>query len=246
MKKSRNRLTPILVIILIILIWILAVTIIYKMVKNGTFIGSRKLKLNDDLVQELYSYVTDEDIVLYSNGKYDINSLPSDYIFSKATKFMTIEDIEFLDNNNFIISYESLDGAIKTAFGPDIKYDLSNINTQVKTYIETEEEYKLVLDVKYNSKTKEYYGTYTTTGKKDEVIIKKELVEASKDDYVNLKVGYIFYKYSDNKYKICNDINCSRVLKEVSTIDDYTDYDSYVTISLKKASDEVYYYYKNS
>ncbi len=242
MSKSRNRVTPILVFILIVLIWILVALIIYKAMSNGVF--EKKLKLNDDLVQELYSYVTDEDIILYSSNKYDINSLPSEYIFSKATKVMTLEDIE-LSNNQFTIDYDSLDGAIKTTFGPDIKYDLSNINGEVQTYLETEEEYKIILNVKYDSKNKKYYGTYSTTGKENEVKIKKSLVSATKGEYVNLKVGYVFYKFDNDKYKICSNEKCERVVKEVENIDDYK-FDSFVNISLKKASDEVYYYYKNS
>ena len=54
MKASRNRLTPFLVIILIVLIWILVSLILYKLMRNGTFSNVKRLKLDDDLVQELY------------------------------------------------------------------------------------------------------------------------------------------------------------------------------------------------
>ena len=55
----------------------------------------------------------------------------------------------------------------------------------------------------------------------------------------------MFYKFDNDKYKICSNEKCERVVKEVENIDDYK-FDSFVNISLKKASDEVYYYYKNS
>ncbi len=243
MKASRNRLTPFLVIILIVLIWILVALILYKLMRNGTFSNIKRLKLDDDLVQELYSYITDEDIIIYSDHEYDLNTLPATYIFSKATRFMTIEDVEFTTNKQFKISYESLDSAIKTAFGPDIKYDLSKLNDTIKTNLELND-HKLLFKVKYDSVSNSYIGTYEEVTSPTPVLINHKLVMATKNDTVNLKVGYVFYKSGD-KYQICDDYNCQKIVKEVDSLDNY-DYEQFITVSLKKASDEVYYYNSNS
>lgn len=243
MKASRNRLTPFLVIILIVLIWILVSLILYKLMRNGTFSNVKRLKLDDDLVQELYSYITDEDIIIYSNKEYQLDNLPDTYIFSKATRFMTIEDVAFTNNKQFKISYESLDGAIKTAFGPDIKYDLSKLNAEIKTYFELND-HKLLFNVKYDSTSNSYIGTYTEIIIPDSVLVHHELIMATKNDTVNLKVGYIFYKQGD-RYQICDDYTCQKIIKEVDNLDNY-EYDKFITVSLKKASDEVYYYNSNS
>ena len=242
MKKSRNRITPMLVIVLIVLIWILIACIIYKLTKNGT-IGVKRLKLEDDLVQELYSYTTDDDIFLYTKSEYSIENLPSEYIFSKASRFMTLEDVELNETSKqFVITNECLDSAIKTAFGPDFKYDLSQLNSSVKTEFELNE-HKLLFNVKYDSATKNYIGTYSEILTTDDILVTKKLLAATKNDTVNLRVGYYFYKY-DTNYKICNNEKCEEIVEEVDSLDDLK-YDKYITISLKKASDEVYYYYSN-
>lgn len=243
MKASRNRLTPFLVIILIILIWILVSLILYKLMRNGSFSNVKRLKLDDDLVQELYSYITDEDIIIYADKEYQLDNLPDTYIFSKATRFMTIEDVALTNNNQFKISYESLDSAIKTAFGPDIKYDLSKLNSEIKTDFELND-HKLLFNVKYDNVSNSYIGTYTEIVTSDSVLVHHELIMATKNDTVNLKVGYLFYKQGD-KYEICDDYTCQKIVKEVDNLDNY-EYDKFITVSLKKASDEVYYYSGNS
>ena len=242
MKKSRNRVTPILVIILIVLIWVLFACIIYKLTKNGT-IGVKRLKLEDDLVQELYSYTTDDDILLYSKSGYNIESLPSEYIFSKATRFMTLEDVELNDvTKQFSITQECLDSAIKTAFGPDFKAELKNIDASVKTDFELNE-HKLLFKIKYDSSTNSYVGTYSEITTNDNILVTKKLLAATKSKTVNLRIGYYFYKF-DTNYKICNDSKCDSIVEEVNSLDDLK-YDKYITVSLKKASDEVYYYDSN-
>ena len=243
MLKSRNRVTPFLVAILVVLVWILIFSIIYKFIKNNNNRRIKRLKLDDDLVQELYSYISSDDILVYSLEKYSIDNLPIDFIFEKATNFMTLEDIELNSKNEFKISYESLDSAIKTAFGPDIKYDLSNINGKIKTNFEINDN-KLIFDVKYDKENKYYYGTYEIIKKEVEVYVKKELVLATKTNTVNLRIAYVIYKNSD-KIQICSDYKCDKIEKEIDNFDDYK-YDRYVTVSLKKASDDVYYYNSNS
>lgn len=243
MKKSRNRLTPLLVAILVCLVWILIFSIIYKLMNSRKTTSIKKLKLDDDLVQELYSYVTDDDILIYSENEYDISNLPSTFIFTKATKFMTIEDVELDDKGQFKISYESLDGAIKTAFGPDFKYDLSNINDVVKTNFEIDDN-NLLFDVRYDSNNKVYTGTYKQLVNNQEIKTKHELVQATKNSTVNLKIGYVIYKVSD-KIQICSNSTCDKIEKEIDSLDNY-EYDKFITVSLKKASDEVYYYDSNS
>ena len=243
MVNGRNRVTPILVIILIVVFWIFIGVLIYKLQKNRVTEEITRLKIDDDLVQELYSYTTDEDIMLYSDKKYDVTNLPSEYIFSKASRFLTLEDI-YLKKGQFYISYDALDGAIKTAFGPDMKYDISNINSNITTGIDINDR-KLILNVKYNSKSKKYYGTYKFGTNKAQILVSKKLLSATKSDTVNLEVGYVFYKY-DTNYKICNDKTCSKIIEEIDNIDDYDYNKKTVTISLKKASDDVYYYEKNN
>lgn len=243
MKKSRNRVTPFLLALLVVLVWVFIFSVIYKVIKNNNNRRIKRLKLDDDLVQELYSYVTNEDILAYSLNKYSIDSLPSDFIFKKATDFMTIEDVELNSKNEFKILYESLDGAIKTAFGPDIKYDLSDINSSIKTNFELNDN-KLLFDVKYDKDNKYYYGTYTIIKDEKEINVKKELVQATKTNTVNLKIAYVIYKNSD-KIQICSDYKCDKIENEIDNFDDYK-YDRYVTVSLKKASDDVYYYNSNS
>lgn len=240
MKNSRNRLTPFLIIILLILIWILVAVIVYKLI-NGKLKNIKRLKIDDDLVQELYSSIDDDDIILYSKGEYDINNLPADYIVSKASKYLSPEDIEF-NNKQFVLSYESLDGAVKTAFGPDIKYNLEDINTNVNTYLQ-EDGKDLKLQMAYDKNNKNYIGTYSKINKKDNILIKKELVSATKTDTVNLRIDYFFYK-KDKKYQICNNAKCDKIIKEVKDLDDY-DYQDFAIVSFLKASDEVYYYNSN-
>ena len=163
--------------------------------------------------------------------------MPDYYIFSKATRFMTIEDIE-IAGGQFKISFESLDGAIKTAFGPDFKYDLSNINAKVNTNFVLDDNL-LVFDIKYDKSTNSYVGTYSTYTNSD-ILVNKKLLSATKDKYVNLTIGYIFYKH-DTNYKICNNSSCDKIDKEVNSLDDI-DYSDKIVVSLSKESDEVYYY----
>lgn len=241
MIKSRNRVTPILVIILIIVFWVFIGVLIYKLQQNISKNKVTKLKLEDDLVQELYSYISDEDVILFSEKKYDVTNLPNSYIFSKAVKKLTIEDIIF-NKGQFIISYNALDNGIKMAFGPDMKYDLSTINDNVLTEFDLNDN-NVVFNVRYNSSKKQYYGSYTLS-KKSNIQVSKKLVSATKTDTVNLEVGYVFYKY-DTNYKICNDKTCSKIIKEIDNIDDYDYSKKTFTISLKKASDDIYYYESN-
>lgn len=243
MKKSRNRVTPFLVGILVVLVWVLIFSVIYKVLKNNNSRRIKRLKLDDDLVQELYSYITNDDIKIYSLENYTIDNLPADFIFRKATDFMTLEDLELNSKNEFKISYESLDSAIKTAFGPDFKYDLSNINSSIDTNFEINDK-KLLFNVKYDKEKKLYYGTYKVINNDKEINIKRELVQATKTNTVNLKIAYVVYMNSD-KIQVCSDINCNNIEKEIDNFDNYN-YDKFVTISLKKASDEVYYYNSNS
>lgn len=238
MEHSRNRVTPVLAIILINLIFILFASIYYKF--NNSKTKEKKLKLDDDLVQELYSYTNDEDVLLYSNKEYNIDNLPDYYIFSKATRFMTTEDIE-MAGGQFKISYDSLDSAIKTAFGPDIKYNLSNINASIKTNFELDDNY-LVFNVKYDKNTNSYIGTYTIY-KDNGILVSKKLLSATKNNYVNLTIGYVFYKH-DTNYKICNNSTCDKIDKEVDSLDNI-DYSDKIVVSLNKASDDVYYYHHN-
>ena len=242
MKRSRNRVTPFLVAILVVLVWILIFSVIYKFIQNNNRRRIKRLKLDDDLVQELYSYITANDLLVYSKKEYNINNLPIEFIFSKATDFMTLEDIELNSKNEFKISYESLDSAIKTAFGPDIKYDLSDINGKIETNFEINDK-KLLFNVKYDKSNKVYYGNYETIKDTKNVNVKKELVQATKTNTVNLKIAYVIYKNGD-KIQICSDNKCTKIEKEIDNFDNYK-YDKYVTVSLKKASDEVYYYDSN-
>lgn len=237
-KNSRNRLTPLLVAILICLVWILIFEIIYKVLHNDKLKNVKKLKLDDDLVQELYVGVSNDDILLYSTDNFKRETLPAKQIFRKATKTMTLEEVE-LNKGNFKISYEALDSAITTIYGPDFKYDLSDINGEVETYFEYEGSY-LLFNVKYDKENKSYVGTYSKIEKKSDINVKRELVQAYKDKNINLKIGYVIYKQSD-KYQICSDSTCSKIEKEVDSLDDYK-YDKYIKVSLAKASDEVYYF----
>lgn len=239
MKRSRNRVTPFLVAILVILVWFLIFSIIYKTIQNRNSKRIKRLKLDDDLVQELYSYITSDDLLVYSEKDYNIENLPINFIFSEATDFMTLEDIELNSKNEFKITYESLDSAIKTAFGPDIKYDLSDINDKIKTNFEINDN-KLLFNVKYDKDNKIYFGTYEIIKDEQIINVKKELVQATKTNTVNLKIAYVIYKNGD-KIQICSDNECSKIEKEIDNFDSYK-YDKFVTVSLKKASDEVYYY----
>lgn len=242
MKISRNRVTPFLVAILVVLVWIFIFSVIYKFIQNNNRRRIKRLKLDDDLVQELYSYITANDLLVYSKKEYNINNLPIEFIFSKATDFMTLEDIELNSKNEFKISYESLDSAIKTAFGPDIKYDLSDINGKIETNFEINDK-KLLFNVKYDKNNKVYYGNYEIIKDTKNINVKKELVQATKTNTVNLKIAYVIYKNGD-KIQICSDNDCTKIEKEIDNFDNYK-YDKYVTVSLKKASDEVYYYDSN-
>ena len=242
MKISRNRVTPFLVAILVVLVWIFILSVIYKFIQNNNRRRIKRLKLDDDLVQELYSYITANDLLVYSKKEYNINNLPIEFIFSKATDFMTLEDIELNSKNEFKISYESLDSAIKTAFGPDIKYDLSDINGKIETNFEINDK-KLLFNVKYDKNNKVYYGNYEIIKDTKNINVKKELVQATKTNTVNLKIAYVIYKNGD-KIQICSDNDCTKIEKEIDNFDNYK-YDKYVTVSLKKASDEVYYYDSN-
>lgn len=242
MIKSRNRVTPILVIILIAVFWVFIGVLIYKLQKYKSYEKITRLKLDDDLVQELYSYTTDEDIFYFSEKKYDITNLPDDFIFSKALKFLTPEDV-YMKKGQFSISYSAINSGVKTAFGPDFKYDISKINSSVLTNFEVNDN-KVVFNVKYNPSTKMYYGTYTVS-KNNDIQVSKKLVSATKTDTVNLEIGYVFYKY-DTNYKICNDKKCTKIIKELENIDDYDYNNKTITVSLKKASDDTYYYDSNN
>lgn len=242
MKNTRNRLTPFLVIILICLIWLMITILIYKLTIKRPVNNVKKLKLDDDLVQELYSYVTDEDIYVYSNGKYDVSNLPNTYIFGRATRYMTTEDIEFGNQKQIKVSKESLDAAIKTSFGPDFTYDLSTLNGTIQTSFILNEK-KLSFNVKYDSTSDSYIGIYSENNS-NEILVHKELIGATKTDTVNLKVGYAFYK-KGTKYQICNDSKCTKIVKELDSLDNF-EFENELIVSYKKASDEVYYYHSNS
>lgn len=240
MQKTRNRLTPFLEIILMVLIGVLFFVTINKMIKNGKIVLKR-FKLDDPLIQELYLNFNDEDIKYFSTKNHSISSLDAGYIFTKATSSMTIEDIE-LGDNTFKISYDSLDSAIKTTFGPDFKYDLSSIKGEFDTYFEIDDKI-MVFNIRYDKANEEYIGNYTLRDK-DTILVKKELVQAYKNRNLKLKVGYVFYKL-DGNYKICDDSKCEKIVKEVDDIEKY-DYKDFVTISLRKSSDEAYYYVSNN
>jgi len=240
-KNSRNRLTPLLVGILIGLIWLLIFLIIYKVLRNNSLKNVKKLKLDDDLVQELYMGISDDDILLYTTGKYTNSNLPVNYIFKRATKSMTIEDIEFKDNT-FKITYDSLDSAIKTVYGPDFEYDLSKIDGSIETYIMLDGKY-LLFNVKYDSNLNAYVGTYSKIDTMSDIKLKRELVQAYKDKNINLKIEYTIYK-ENGKYQICSDSSCSKIEKEVDNLDDYKS-KKHVKVELKKASDDVYYFKEN-
>lgn len=242
MKNSRNRLTPFLIISLIILIWILIAVILFKLSNNVSVNKIVKLKLDDDLVQELYSYTNDDDIVLYSKGSYDVNNLPVNYIFSKATRFMTIEDVE-ISGSKFIVTEEAMDYAIKTAFGPDFKYDLKNIDGIVNTNFELNDN-KLEFTVKYDSNNKVYTGTYKEFKSVNNVLVYTKLIDATKDKTVNLKIGYAFYRESNGKIEVCNNSVCG-IVKDTVNSKENIKLENEITVSLKKASDEAYYYYSN-
>lgn len=237
-RNSKNRLTPLLLGILIGLIWLLIFLIIYKVLHHNSLKNIKKLKLDDDLVQELYMGITDDDLLLYTTGKYTSSDLPVNYIFKRATKSMTREDIEF-NKDTFKISYDSLDSAIKMVYGLDFKYDLSKIDDSIESYIMLDDKY-LKFNVKYDSTNNVYYGTYSKYDKNDEIKIKRELVQAYKKNNINLKIGYVIYK-ENGKYQICKDSKCSKIEKEVDSLDNYK-YNKFVNVELKKGNDDVYYY----
>jgi hypothetical protein len=185
--------------------------------------------------------VTNDDILLYTTGKYTTSNLPVNYIFKRATKYMTMEDIEF-KSNTFKITYDSLDSAIKMAYGPDFEYDLSKINDSIETYLMIDGKY-LLFNVKYDDKEKVYIGTYSKIENTSDIKVKRELVQAYKDKTINLKIEYTIYK-ENGKYQICSDSTCSKIEKEVDSIDDYKS-KKYVKVELKKAEDDVYYFKSN-
>lgn len=242
MIKTRNRLTPFLAIILIVELGVLCFVIVHKLrVSNKIWV--KKIKLDDPIIQELYQEITDEDIEYYAEGEHDINSLTAAYIFSKATSNMTSEDFS-IENKMFYMSYDALDGGIKVGFGPDFKYDLSSINGTVSTYFEIDEK-PVNFNVKYDSTKEEYVGTYIYKDLSDKVLIKKKLVQATRDREhdINLSIDYAFYK-KDNKYKVCEDYKCEKIIKEVDNVDDI-DTTSNMTVIYDKASDDLYYYVGN-
>ena len=244
MIKTRNRLTPFLVMILIIEFGILCFVIVHKLrTSNKIGIGIKKYKLDDPLIQELYQSITDEDIKYFAEGEHDINTLTSGYIFTKATSNMTIEDFT-LENKVVHLSYDSLDGGIKVAFGPDFKYDLSGINEKVNTYFEIDDK-EVDFNIKYDNSKEEYTGNYVNKNLKNKILVKRKLSQATKNrsDELNLTIDYTLYKF-DNNYKICSDYSCEKIVKEVENIDDI-EYMNSTTVVLDKASDELYYYNKN-
>ena len=242
MIKTRNRLTPFLVIILILELGVWCFVFVHKL-RVSEKIGIRKYKLEDPLIQELYQNITDEDIKYYAEGKHDVNSLTSGYIFSKATKNMTVEDFK-VENKMFYITYDALDFGIKIGFGPDFKYDLSSINGLVNTYFEINDK-PVNFNVKYDSLKEEYTGLYSYKDLNNEIFVKRKLVQATKnrEDDLNLKIEYAFYKKS-NKLQVCEDYRCEKIIKEVTNIDD-VDYTNTMTVVLNKASDDLYYYAEN-
>ena len=239
MQKTRNRLTPFLEIILIVLIGVFVFVLINKLIVHGK-LGVKKYKLDDPLIQELYSGITDDDIKYLSRENHNSSSLDVGYIFTKATSSMTIEDIE-LGDKDFKISYDSLDSAIKTTFGPDYKYDLTSISGEYDSYFEIDDK-RIVFKIRYDKDQQEYAGTYSYK-ENDNILVKKELVQATKTRLLNLKIAYTFYKH-DGNYKICSDYKCSNIVKEVDDINNYKS-DKYITVSLNKASDEAYYFDSN-
>lgn len=244
MKNTRNRLTPFLLIIFICLIWVLIGVVSAKLIqRNKDNRDIKKLKLDDELVQELYSYINDNDIILFSSKNYKVTNLPNDFIIKKAFDYMTIENIEFLPGNRFVIDYNALDGSIKRAFGPEFKYDFNNLDISVKTEFSLEEN-NLIFNIKYDKKTNSYIGTYKEDNSTNEVLVNHELVRATMDKNIDFKIGYIFYK-NNGKYQICNNYKCDKIVKEVDSIEDYK-YDQFITISLKKSNDDSYYYEYNS
>ena len=242
--KSKNRVTPFLVIIWLILIIVLIAIILIKMT-NKNLANYKNLKTTDDLVMELYDNFDDYDIKLFSNKKYSIDSLPSAYIFKKATRFLTTEDVEFKDNSSFVLDYDAVDSGVRTAFGPDFKYDLKDIDEKVTTEFEINDK-KLVFDVSYDSSSNTYVGTYSEDSSFSSIKLSKKLLTAyKKSDIIYLKIGYKFYREVDGKFVLCNNSECARDEEIMSSFDDY-DYKQTVLIALKKGSDEVYYYHSNS
>jgi hypothetical protein len=238
--KSKNRVTPFLVIILLVLIIVLIAIILIKMT-NKNLANYKNLKTSDDLVMELYDNYEDDDIKLFIGKKYTADTLPSTYIFKKATKFMTLEDVEFKENTSFIIDSEAIDSGIKTAFGPDFKYNIKDINGKVVTDFEINDK-KLIFDVSYDASSNTYVGTYTEDNSSSAIKLSKKLLSAyKKGDIIYLKVGYQFYKDNNGSYVLCNDSECNKTLDTVTNFEDFK-YKKTILIGLKKASDEVYYY----
>ena len=244
MIKTRNRLTPFLIMIIIIELGVLCFVTVHKLkVSNKITIGIKKYKLDDPLIQELYQSITDEDIKYFAEGSHDVNSLTSGYIFSKATSNMTIEDYK-IENKMFYITYDALDGGIKVSFGPDFKYDLSSINGLTNTYFEIDEK-PVNFNVRYDVVKEEYTGIYSYKDLTNDIYVKRNLVQVTKDreQELNFKIEYAFYKKND-KYEVCKDYNCDEIIKEVDSID-RIDYTNTTTVVLSKASDDLYYYAEN-
>ena len=242
--KSKNRVTPFLVIILLVLIIVLIAIILIKMT-NKNLANYKNLKTDDDLVMELYDNFDDYDIKLFSNKKYTTDTLPAAYIFKKATRFLTTEDVEFKENSSFVLDYDAVDSGVKTACGPDFKYDIKSIDEKITTEFEINEK-KLVFDVNYDGSSNTYVGTYSEDNSFNSVKLSKKLLTAyKKGDIIYLKVGYKFYREAGEKFVLCNNSECGRDEETVAGFDDY-EYKQTVLIALKKGSDEVYYYHSNS
>ena len=244
--KNKNRLTPFLIISLIILIWILLAVLIFKNSKIEKIVDNEKrIKINDGLIQELYDGILDEDIKFFDTGDYTLDNLPKEYIISKATRFMTSEDI-VLGKQNFILNEDTLTNAIKMGFGPDIKYNLTNIKEIVATELYYEDKL-LELNVKYDAIKKYYYGTYNFKDKEDNIKVYKSIVKATKDDYINLYINYIFYTTENDNIYVCNDIKCTKKdkINNLSKSIFKNKYGKKIIVSYKKAGDDVFYYYKN-
>ena len=238
--KSKNRVTPFLVITLIVMIIILIVVILIKLT-NKNLANYKNLTITDDLVMELFENYEDEDIILLSSKRYTKDSLPSSYIFRKATKFMTSEDVEFKDNKSFIIDYDAVDSGIKTAFGPDFKYDIKKINDKIVTDFELEDK-KLIFEVNYDASSNTYVGTYSEDNSTNAIKVSKKLLSAyKKSNIIYLKIGYQVYREADNKIILCEDVECTKDGDTIDTFDNY-EYKKTLLIGLKKASDEAYYY----
>ncbi len=216
-------------------------------------------RLQNDLNAGTYTgFLYDQD--------YTLDNLPNDYIMALVIDNYIAKHEDFYNSKNYdktndsyhvIVSSNALISFAKTLFGPDYNLSITEISYGCGRKIAKSDKNYLIESKLYdgcgllNSNNTGYYDTYIndySKKNKDEITINlkvayiEEIVEETYgvDDYV--KTTYNAYSNKDKKKLLKLNIDSTCLDNETANKSCYNYYEDY-TVTLKKATDNKYYFY---